>query len=220
MDNVLDDEFAPGPQSPFFQCLTQVNSPSVAGYFHPEGGALVPTQDEISTEDDEPSEPSDIDAAADVFDTLLSDDDDIPQSPPRSPIPPSYEVGDNVYAKWGPSKMYLAHVTRATMTGGGPLYDVYFLDDGEVKRGLVEDDLSPCTSTYPKRGEMIDRVFYCDGDHDFNPGQWKVRRIEGNTYQCVRLTGTGVNLESFDIGYVIKTWVLTNEDERERGPPR
>lgn len=176
------------------------------------------TQDELSTEDDET--PSDIDVARDVdiFETLMSDED-IPLSP-RSPISPSYQVGDNVLAKWSRKGSYLAHVTSVKMTGAGPIYDVYFLEDGEVRKGLSEDNLSPSTSNYPKRGEMIGYVFYCDGGEGLNPGQWKVRRIEGNTYQCVRLTGSGVNLESFDIGYVITEWVKKNQIERERGPPR
>ena len=179
----------------------------------------MPTQDEVVTEDDEPS---DIDAAADidVFDALISDED-VPPSPPRSPILPSHKVGDNVLAKWGrKGSKYLAHVTKVRMTGAGPVYDVYFLEDGEVRQGLIEDDLSPSSSNYPTRGEMIGRVFYCDGGDDLNPGQWKVRRIDGNTYQCVRLTGSGVNLESFDIGYVITEWVQNNQNERERGPLR
>ena len=180
----------------------------------------MPTQDEISTEDD--ADPSDIDVHADdnIFDDLMSEDEDTPLSPPRSPIQPSFKVGDNVLAKWSPRQSYLAHVTKARMTGGGPVYEVYFLEDGEVRGGLSEDDLSPSSSTYPKRGEMIGRVFYCDGGEGFNPGYWKVRRIEGNTFQCVRLTGSGVNLEEFDIGYVITNWVHNNQTERERGPPR
>ena len=33
---------------------------------------------------------------------------------------------------------------------------------------------------------------------------FKVRRIDGNTYVCTRLTGDGpVNIDNFDIGYVM-----------------
>ena len=56
----------------------------------------------------------------------------------------------------------------------------------------------------PKRGDMLNKQFFCDGDGiDFPPGRWLVRRIQGNTYVCSRLTGTGKNLEEFDIGYVM-----------------
>ena len=106
------------------------------------------------------------------------------------------------------------------MTGGGPVYDVYFLEDGLVKKDIPENDLSESTSKYPKRSDMIDRVFFDEGDDDFPSGKWRVRRIEGNTYQCVRLTGSGINMETFDIGYVIRQWVHENQVERERGPPR
>ena len=194
--------------------MTAINSPSVAGYFHPEGGALVDSGDEV---------PSDIDVCADVdvFDSMCDDDDDDDgYLSPVSPTPPTYCVGDNVLAKWKRNHMYLAHVTSAKMTGGGPVYDVYFPGDGAVKLGLSESDLCEYTSSTPKRGEMIGRVFYCPGGgpEEFSPGDWKVRRMEGNTYHCVRLSGSGVNLEVFDIGYVIHQWIHGNEVERERGP--
>ena len=45
---------------------------------------------------------------------------------------------------------------------------------------------------------------YKRGDDDLPPGMFKVRRIDGNTYVCTRLTGDGpVNIDNFDIGYVM-----------------
>ena len=78
-----------------------------------------------------------------------------------------------------------------------------------------------------RRAEYINAEFYCDGlvadvDNGLDPiapGRWKVRRIVGNEFVCVRLSGGGpLNLENFDISYVMGEVRAEEEYVRERGP--
>ena len=66
---------------------------------------------------------------------------------------------------------------------------------------------------------MLNRTFYCDGDDDLAPGTWKVRRMVANQYVCTRLTGGSgpmvKNMEHFDVGYVIREVVISEQRSRE-----
>ena len=115
---------------------------------------------------------------------------------------PKFQVGDCCVAQWRKRQWFLAHVTSV----GPSDYDVYFPGDGKTKKGLRHDQVRECDMAVPpvRRGDLINSEFFFDGDGDLEPGVFKVRRIEGNTYVCTRLTGGGgVNIDSFDIGYVI-----------------
>jgi len=86
---------------------------------------------------------------------------------------------------------------------------VYFPGDGKIK-DVTHDQvrLEQGEVKAPRRRDLLNKQFFCDGDgDDFPPGTWIVRRIQGNTYVCSRLTGAANlsqrNLEEFDIGYVI-----------------
>jgi len=73
--------------------------------------------------------------------------------------------------------------------------------------------------TIPKRRDMLGKVWYFDGAPDLPAGRWKVRRMEGDTYVCTRMTGGGLcNLEKFDIGYVIHQVTLERDRLCEMGP--
>ena len=68
------------------------------------------------------------------------------------------------------------------------------------------------------RNEYVNtnKIWYCEGDDDLPAGRWKVRSIgPDNNYVCVRLTGGGLqNVESFDIGYVMRQVREENENTR------
>ena len=66
-----------------------------------------------------------------------------------------------------------------------------------------------------RRGELIGKQWWFEGDDVVNEGMFMIRKITGNTYTCTRLTGTGVNMDDFDIGYVIHETRVENEKNRE-----
>ena len=75
-------------------------------------------------------------------------------------------------------------------------------------------------SRYPTRDELLKEgaTFYFDGAPDLDAGMWKVRQIVGDDkYRCVRLTGSGQNVENFDIGYVIKQYMEAADNRRGLG---
>ena len=123
----------------------------------------------------------------------------------KSPSSTTFQVGDCCLAQWRRNQWFLAHVTRVSPSGT----DVYFPGDGQTKKNLSEKHLRPCEGcvTPVRRGELIGSEFDYDGDDTVPAGKFKVRRIKGNCYVCVRLTGEGPNnlVDDFDIGYVMKT---------------
>ena len=142
-----------------------------------------------------------------------------------TPSPPAFapRVNDNVYARWKPRQWYLAHVTHIYPNRQGPLYTVYFPGDGKVKKFLPPHHVRPVDikvcGPLLRRSEMIGREFEDDGDEDLPAGRWLVRAMKANVYTCCRLTGGGlVNLEDFDIGYVMRRIKKSIEESRERGP--
>ena len=142
-----------------------------------------------------------------------------------TPSPPAFapRVNDNVYARWKPRQWYLAHVTHIYPNRQGPLYTVYFPGDGKVKKFLPPHHVRPVDikvcGPLLRRSEMIGREFEDDGDEDLPAGRWLVRAMRANVYTCCRLTGGGlVNLEDFNIGYVMRRIKKSIEESRERGP--
>ena len=137
-------------------------------------------------------------------------------TPPPPPSPPSkrYEVGENVYAQWRKGQWFLAQIT-AYDDGE---YNVYFLF-GKVEKKIPAASLRESDSRYPTRAEMIGETFYFGGAADLAEGKWKIRQLMSarNQYRCTRLTGTGVNVENFDIGYCIKQYMKESDARRESG---
>ena len=134
---------------------------------------------------------------------------------PSPPPPPQFRVGDNVNAKYKRGEWLLAHVT-AYDEGK---YTVYFLHDGKEKR-LDPSEVRVSKSSYPLRTSMLGKDFFFGGAPDLPEGLWRVRQIlhDSNMYKCTRLTGAGLqNVEEFDIGYVIKQYVLGVHDRRSSG---
>ena len=143
---------------------------------------------------------------------------DVPPPPavtdtkPPSPPPQQFQVGANVYAKWSKGQWFLGQVT-AYKNGK---YDVYFLC-GTEKNNMPPTSLRESDSRYPTRAEMIGKEFFFDGASDLPEGRWKVRQLRDNQFRCTRLTGTGANVENFDIGYVIKQYMQESDTRRESG---
>ena len=144
-----------------------------------------------------------------------------PPSPPAvvtttPPSPPSkrYEVGDNVYAEWRRGQWFLGQV----IAYDDGQYNVYFLF-GKVKKKMTATSLRESDSRYPTRTEMIGKTFFFDGAADLAEGEWKIRQLMSakNQYRCTRLTGTGANVENFDIGYCIKQYMQESDARRESG---
>jgi len=123
---------------------------------------------------------------------------------PITPVLPTFQVGDCCVAQWHRRQWFLAHVTSVGPAFG---YEVYFPGDGQTKKCLRRDQLRSCDgmAVAPvRRGALINSEWLFPGDNDLEPGMFRVRRIEGNTYVCTRLTGGGsVNMDNFDIGYVM-----------------
>ena len=122
-------------------------------------------------------------------------------------------------AMFGPRQYALAHVIART----GVKHDVYFVDDAIVKKGLSPEQLRPCPPSYaaPKRRDMLGKVFEYEGDEDIPAGtKWKVRQVVGGTmYRCVKVTGDGeLNVDNFDIGFVMRALRKEYENRRELGP--
>ena len=133
---------------------------------------------------------------------------------------PRFKEGDNVMVTFG-KKVFLAQLFKIE----GSRFHVYYVGNGEADV-VSERHLSPDTSKMRTRAKYINTEFYCDGlpaDPKnglaaINPGRWKVRRIVGNEFLCVRLSGGGLNLENFDIAYVMGEVRQEEEYVRERGP--
>ena len=144
-------------------------------------------------------------------------DDVGPKKPVQDPTVQEYDIGSNVLARWEPRKWYLAHVTGWK----NGRYNVYFMC-GSTKINMSPDSIRPfkCGNPPPRRGEMLNKTFHFSEDEGY-VGLWKVRRIEGNGYVCTRLTGgdgTTKNMETFDIGRVIREYLGTEQTARELGP--
>ena len=130
-----------------------------------------------------------------------------------------YTVGSNVLAMFKKNKWFLAQVTARK----GVKHDVYFPDDSQTLKGLTPDRLRPlpASSCVPTRREMIGKEFEYEGDDDIPAGTvWKVRRVnKGNVFQCTKIRGGGrINIDDFDIGYVMQQYQYQQEQIRERGP--
>ena len=131
------------------------------------------------------------------------------------------KLGDNVLVTEG-KQVFLAQLFKVD----GDKYHVYFVgapDDDDV--GIVSlDQLKPETTPSIKRSDFLKdggAEFYFDGAPDLECGRWKVRRIVGNEFVCVRLSGgtcRSTNLENFDISYVMDEVRAEKEYVRERGP--
>ena len=105
----------------------------------------------------------------------------------------------------------------------GVKHDVYFPDDSQTLKGLTPDRLRPLPASccVPTRREMIGKEFEYDGDDDIPAGTvWKVRRVnKGNVFQCTKIRGRGrINIDDFDIGYVMQQYQYQQEQIREKGP--
>ena len=127
--------------------------------------------------------------------------------------PPAYAVGDNCLARWKRRQFYRAQITHI-IEGR---YTVYFLD-GNVKKNLRPKDIRSDDGGSFRRGDLIGKIWYYDGEQDLAAGFWKVRRVENNAYVCLRMSGEGKNSESFDIGYVIRQYQKELDKQREAGP--
>ena len=87
---------------------------------------------------------------------------------PPEPIRQIFQIGDNVLARWAPRQWYLAHVTSFVRGR----YSVYFMD-GNVKINMRADSIRPFDSPNPPpgRGDMIDKVFFYEGDAKLAQGR-------------------------------------------------
>jgi hypothetical protein len=126
-------------------------------------------------------------------------------------------VNDNVMAQWTNKKWFLAHVTHAK----AGRYTVYFPGDGKVRRNVAPHQLRPliCPNPPLRRHLLLGKEFYYDGENDLACGRWKIRRMSGNKYRCVRMSGDMTcTVEDFDIGYVFRCVQQAEEKVRENGP--
>ena len=125
-----------------------------------------------------------------------------------------YNIHENVTARWSRNKWFHAQVTHVHPD---MRYTVYFPDDGKVKTNVRHQDIHPQTTVNPtpKRGDMIGKEFYEEGDENFRSGRFRVDEMEENTYHCTRLSGGGCSSEYFDIGYVMSLIRTADELERE-----
>ena len=136
--------------------------------------------------------------------------------PPPQPIRQRFNEGDNVLARWSRGKWYHAHVVQFR----GGRYDVYFMD-GQTKDGLTTNQVRPPNADLPTRKDMLNKVFFCDGDTDLAPGLWKVRKIQDISFVAIRMSGGGPcrkMCEEFDVGYVMRQVRTKEEQDREQGP--
>ena len=142
-----------------------------------------------------------------------ADDDD---AGPPEPVRQHFQVGDNVIAEWRRGQWFLGHVTGFA----NARYTVYFLD-GSVKPDLSPSKVRISDSRYPRRAEMLTKVFFFDGAEDLAKGSFEVCQIleETNRYKCTRVTGVGDKKEEeeFDIGYVIKQFMKGKDELRTAG---
>ena len=191
--------------------VTQVDAPAEPETVEVE--AQVQNEDNEDYEESQRPEDEDWDAPIgedEVFDVLS---DQSTQEPQFSPMP-----GDNVLVTLG-KQVFLAQLVKVE----GDDYHVYYVgapDDDDT--GVVNlNQLKPETTPTRKRRDFLNTEFYFDGADDLECGRWKVRRIKGNEFVCVRLSGgtcRSQNLESFDISYVMDQVRVEDEYIRERGP--
>ena len=69
----------------------------------------------------------------------------------------------------------------------------------------------------PRRTDMVNKNFFFDGDKELPSGEWRVRRIldDTNQFVCTKIRGEGpVNIDNFDIGYVMMA--VRHEEEHAR----
>ena len=125
---------------------------------------------------------------------------------------PTFVLHDNVLVTVD-NKTFLGQVVG--VHDGGE-YDVYFVDTGDVEL-IGVSDLRPERFPTPRRPEYLNLQFYFDGADDLPSGRWKVRKLEGNSYVCTRLTGgtaSSTNIEKFDIDYVMQQVNVQHEFHR------
>ena len=157
-----------------------------------------------------------------IYHALGSGDESDPEdNTPPTDESPRFREGDNVMVTFG-KKVFLAQLFKIQ----GTKYHVYYVGNGEADV-VSARHLSTDRSKTRTRAEYINAEFYCDGlpaDPEkgldpIKPGRWKVRRIVDNEFLCVRLSGGGsLNLENFDISYVMGEVRKEEEYIRERGP--
>ena len=149
-------------------------------------------------------------------------------STPPEPHRQQYQIGDNVLGEWRRNQWFLAHVTGFKQGR----YELYFPDDGKVKLRVHPKHVKPLPTTSNglnvyKRGDMIDKIFFDDGmnkagtEKVLAEGMWKVRRIDGNEYVCLRSSDCRnkdktPNCMKYDIGYVIRQRVMSEQNERNK----
>lgn len=160
-----------------------------------------------------------------IFDPLSDDRSTASSSttsPPRAqPVVESEFAptpGDNVLVTEG-KRVFLAQLFKID----GDDYHVYFVNapgDDDVRIvGLHQ--LKPEITPSRRRSDYLNAEFYFDGAPDLASGRWKVRRIEGNEFVCVRLSGgthSSQSRENFDVSYVMGEVRAEEEYVRERGP--
>lgn len=105
---------------------------------------------------------------------------------------------------------------------GPATYDVYFPGDGATKKDLRLNQVRRWQDyvavTPVRRDSLIGVRWWFEGDEDVQAGTWTARRVKGNAYVCTRLSGDGpVNMDEFDIGYVIRQVRKHAEKVREMG---
>ena len=98
-------------------------------------------------------------------------------------------------------------------------HTVYFPDDGSSKVVDIKD-LRIDSSSAPTRNDCLNKSFFFDGEPDLPEGRWKIRRVlhEKNEFVCTRLTGSGPNMEGFDVRYVMDCLQEEAEESRQNGP--
>ena len=122
------------------------------------------------------------------------------------------QIGTAVNAKWTDNKFYGAFITVQHEDG---TYDCYFpCDSSEVKNVMHEDIKIPMMKGKTTLGlsQYEGKVFYDEGDDDFESGEFQVKCITtDNNFICSRLFGDKGE-EVFDIGYVIRRVRLYEEE--------
>ena len=130
---------------------------------------------------------------------------------------PAFAVGDNCLARWD-GRFFRAHVTGIQ----GDRYSVYFPADGQTKDNLKKKDVKHDDQKSLRRRDLMNKVWFFEGDDEVPKGYWKVRRIVKDAYVCTRLSGAGrgitKNIEHFDIGHVMRSYKKELEKERTYGP--
>ena len=92
-----------------------------------------------------------------------------------------------------------------------------------MKKCVTPDKIRLSTADVPTRDDMIHAEFWFEGDEEIPAGRWKVRQLlhRKNEYRCCRLSDAPAgtpNIDSFDIGYVMRRVHAAREELHERGP--